>query len=433
MPLRISPENSAISSNFKTAFSQSLKELLHQESWMHGHLTDIYQAGSSSAAVIANSEGNLPLKRTLDKDIYLYSNITDQILFISGNNKEQRFKEPNVEVVQPQTPLPFLGRSQSLVNIPLSLDSNKDIIHHKSTTVAHEHRHPPPQSARRKRCSSKATAESIKFQSLPHKHPQQQHTLRKPPIPPTRSKSVETKTTAPPQQQQQQYDVSQVELFASIQSRQAVTRHNKNMTLTSALVGVRQSGVPPPGGVPVLPPLRPEQQQPRNGRSESHSANNSGHLCVVQAMVHKEDTKSAASNSDADQTARRQQQSSSAPRSWDYERVNKMTEEVDSASIELTADQVRQLIRAISAAQQAATQSTYQQSNNNSNQVPERDVQQQPPNKQQSSGVRGLSDPDAFGQRATLTRNDSFEGHEEAVRMLVDAVRDIKHIALHDA
>jgi hypothetical protein len=38
---RISPENSIISSNFKAEFSQSLKELLHQELWMHNHLINL--------------------------------------------------------------------------------------------------------------------------------------------------------------------------------------------------------------------------------------------------------------------------------------------------------------------------------------------------------------------------------------------------------
>lgn len=38
---RISPENSLISSNFKAEFSQSLKELLHQELWIHEHLSTL--------------------------------------------------------------------------------------------------------------------------------------------------------------------------------------------------------------------------------------------------------------------------------------------------------------------------------------------------------------------------------------------------------
>lgn len=254
--------------------------------------------------------------------------------------------------------------------------------------------------------------------SLPHKHCQQQQPQRRPPVPPTRSKSIDAKTAAAQQQQQQYHDVSQVELFATIQSRQAVTRHNKNMTLTSALVGVRQSAVPPPGGVAVLPPLRPDQtqQQPKNGRPDClpTASSNSGHLCVVQAMVHQDGDNRGATAGDP--THRRQQLQN---RSWEYDRV-KTSEEMESSSIELTPDQVRQLIRAISAAQQAATQSSYQPASSNSNQVPaERDVQQ-PVSKQQQPNLRGIP------------RNDSFEGHEEAVRMLVDAVREIKHIALQD-
>ena len=43
---RISPENSVISSNFKAEFSQSLKELFHQELWMHNHLTNLSENSS---------------------------------------------------------------------------------------------------------------------------------------------------------------------------------------------------------------------------------------------------------------------------------------------------------------------------------------------------------------------------------------------------
>lgn len=304
-------------------------------------------------------------------------------------------QQPNRPSKAPPPPLPFLGRSQSLVNISLNLDQQQV---EPSKTL-------PAQPARR------ARRNHGKFQSLPHKPVEhQQHRTSRPPAPSTRSKSVEAavKSAAAHQQQHQfHHDVSQVELFASIQSRQAVAtgRHNgkNSMTLTSALVGVRQSA----GGRPAE---KSNGKMPEQSGVEANKSNpaGAGHLCVVQAMVHQDgDNRGQQLPTDPPRPVARQQ----PQRSWAE------TATADSSSIELTADQVRQLIRAISAAQQqaAATSSVY--GSQTSNQVPaERDIPAQPSKHQ-------LATCPASNR---LQRSDSFEGHEEAVQLLVDAVREIK-------
>lgn len=192
--------------------------------------------------------------------------------------------------------------------------------------------------------------------------------------------------TAHHQQHQYHHDVSQVELFASIQSRQQRGGHNKNLTLTSALVGVRQKNGSSTADHQPTP--------------SSVADKNAGHLCVVQAMVHQDADKGLA---DPARSSRQRDREIVGDGSMNNN---------NSSSIELTADQVSQLIRAISAAQQQ-TAASYVQHTPSVHQVPaERDVA-----KQQSGSTR---------TGPLLQRNDSFEGHEEAVRMLVDAVRDIK-------
>ncbi len=156
-----------------------------------------------------------------------------------------------------KVPLPFLGRSQSLLNIPLDL--NKQLIttiEPKVAAVVQQQAvpsiQPPmltaPQPARRTAATKRSVSKTdAKYQSLPHsaKEGQQkaQHRREGSSTMPhaVRSKSVEAKSA---QHQQQQYDISQLELFAAIhQSRQAVSSrsNSKNLTVTSALVGVRQS------------------------------------------------------------------------------------------------------------------------------------------------------------------------------------------------
>lgn len=354
-----------------------------------------------------------------------------------------------------KVPLPFLGRSQSLLNIPLDL--NKQLIttvEPKVAAVVQQQQaaavpsiQPPmltaPQPARRttgattKRSVNKTDA---KYQSLPHSVKEGQHKAQhrregSSTMPhPVRSKSVEAKS-AQHQQQQQQYDISQLELFAAIhQSRQAVSSrsNSKNLTVTSALVGVRQSDR---NGT-----SRGSSSEQKNGKmsgvaadpvekSVSSTAKNpSGHVCVVQALVHQDGdvVRNSAAATHAEASARIQR----SQRTWEpvYEplagphvgRPTKTEAETSEASIELTADQVRQLIRAISAAQSNSAgsiggcwSSEMNRPPVNSSQIPERDV--------------AVTSKQPLAHR-NIHRNDSFEGHEEAVRMLVGAIQEIQQL-----
>lgn len=349
-----------------------------------------------------------------------------------------------------KVPLPFLGRSQSLLNIPLDL--NKQLITAiEQPKVAVQKQQavpsiqPPmltvPQPARRTTVAAttkrSANKSDTKYQSLPHsvKEGQQKAQHRREgsssTMPhPVRSKSVEAKSA---QHQQQQYDVSQLELFAAIhQSRQAVSSrsNSKNLTVTSALVGVRQSDR---NGT-----SRASSEQ-KNGKTSSVAAdpveksisstakNPSGHVCVVQALVHQDGDvvrNSAATHAEASTRIQQRQ------RTWEpvYEplvgphvgRPTKSEAETSEASIELTADQVRQLIRAISAAQSNTAgslggcwSSEMSRPPVNSSQIPERDV--------------AVASKQPLLHR-NIHRNDSFEGHEEAVRMLVGAIQEIQQL-----
>lgn len=335
--------------------------------------------------------------------------------------------------------LPFLGRSQSLLNIPLNLDINKP-LEVKSTAVQHIISPQPttvaPQLPRRSGnndAKRNAHKTDVKYQSLPHgtkegskSQSHHQRTERRDAsstLPhPVRSKSVEAKTA-----QQHQYDISQLELFATIhQSRQAVSSrsNSKNLTVTSALVGVRQSDR---NGSRVEHKTT-KSTDPTDKNIPTNGKNPSGHVCVVQALVHQDGDvmrNSSASGSGPVDPARSQPQ---RPRGWDpiYEPVSHGRSKSDvenmassEASIELTADQVRQLIRAISAAQSGSGGSVggcwpseLGRPPASSSHIPERDM-----------GVKPATHP-----QRSLHRNDSFEGHEEAVRMLVGAIQEIQQL-----
>jgi len=122
-----------------------------------------------------------------------------------------------------------------------------------------------------------------------------------------------------------------------------------------------------------------------------------GNLCVVQAMVHQD--------GDSLRKQRKYAESFQPPSESmnTMRRADKVGPDSSGSSIELTADQVRQLIRAISAAQ-----------NNNRE------------DKNWNVPVKELLEKK--DNRPVLQRNDSFEGHEQAVRMLVDAVHEIQQI-----
>ena len=340
-----------------------------------------------------------------------------------------------------ETP-PFLGRSQSLLNIPIDLNNVESSVNNplpaaeqqQATTRQQQRpllvpnnkqRHNPP--------------DNIKYQSLPHKENQSKANKSRKGYStvPHRSKSVESKSAQLQQQQQHNYshNVSQVELFATIhrsrhQSSSVINQrpgggglaNGKNMTVTStaAVVGVREQ----------------QQQQHHQMSATSDKNKNPSHMCVVQAMVHQ----------DAEVSGRPiTQLPAQRPKSFDpiYEplvgpatchqqRRSDILQVasggggvgVDAASIELTADQVRQLIRAISAAQQVQWPSPGSQPM----QLPERDV----------NVVAGSNVSAARSQQQTaaaaasvgrgFNRSDSFEGHEEAVSLLVDAVREIQQI-----
>lgn len=430
-PAKISPENSVISSNFKAEFSQSLKELLHQDLWMHNHLASL-----NAFSPVPKNTGEEMCKPQQS---------------CCSTNSGLVTHQPEIKV-----PLPFLGRSQSLLNIPLDL--NKQLItaiEPKAVVVQQQavlSVQPPtsavPQPARRtigsnnggtKRNGSKpeGSKPDIKYQSLPHSSKEENKSQHRreasSTMPhPVRSKSVEAKSAMA--QQQQQYDVSQLELFAAIhQSRQAVSSrsNSKNLTVTSALVGVRQSDRNGSSraeqkngkvGSTVADPL--EKVVPANAK------NPSGHVCVVQALVHQDgDAVRNSSATQAETNTRVQQRQ----RTWEpvYEPLDghagrPIKSDADTlaeseTSIELTADQVRQLIRAISAAQSNTAgslggcwSSEVSRPSASSSRVPERDsvVAKQP----------------STHQHRNMHRNDSFEGHEEAVRMLVGAIQEIQQL-----
>ena len=342
-------------------------------------------------------------------------------------------------------PLPFLGRSQSLLNIPLSLDISSTkmmaslvdsplqpqlaaVINQSSSGVMKQQQTAPRRPLISNSSTSKRIITShqhkpdiIKYQSLPHKESQskkssqhQQCRNQGYSTVPHRSKSVDAKSALQQQQQQQHnynYNVSQVELFATIQrhSRGQVA-NSKNMTVTSSatMVGVRHDA---------------------NGSSNNH---NKPSEIVVQAMVHQD--AEIAGRNPSSSTAQR-------PKSFDpiyeplvdpcYRRTNDVPSSTEAASIELTADQVRQLIRAISAA------------NNGPSGWPLM-TGHQPPSSQITSGInnpieqlpaeRDMNVANSNAARLPpssgrgLERSDSFEGHEEAVSLLVDAVREIQSI-----
>lgn len=341
----------------------------------------------------------------------------------------------NLVIQQPEkkVPLPFLGRSQSLLNIPLDLNQQLTVVEPKVVVAQQPQPATIPQSSRRaapsntKRNGSKP---DTKYQSLPNSakegHKQHRKDVASTMPHPVRSKSVEAKSAAA---QQHQYDISQLELFATIhQSRQAVsTRSNsKNLTVTSALVGVRQSDR---NGTRTEQKNGKTSCDPVEKSASTNGKNPSGHVCVVQALVHQDGDvvrNSTTANVQVDAARSQQRQ-----RAWEpvYEplaghggRPKSDSEAMSSseASIELTADQVRQLIRAISAAQSGSGgsiggcwPSEMGRSPSNSSHIPERDVSV----KQQS-----------HQQRNFHKRNDSFEGHEEAVRMLVGAIQEIQQL-----
>ena len=152
-----------------------------------------------------------------------------------------------------------------------------------------------------------------------------------------------------------------------------------------------------------------------------------GHVCVVQALVHQDGDvvrNSTAANVQAD-TARSQQRRRASEPVYEpltgHGRPKSDSETVSAseASIELTADQVRQLIRSVSAAKSGSGgsiggcwPSEMGRPPSNTHHIPERDV----------------SVKQTVQQQRSLHRNDSFEGHEEAVRMLVGAIQEIQQL-----
>jgi len=362
-----------------------------------------------------------------------------------GDQNNKHTADSKISAVQEKRlpPLPFLGRSQSLLNIPLSLDISSSTkmmvaslvdsplqpqlaaVNQSSSGVTKQQ----PTAPRRPLISNNSSKriitghqhkpDIIKYQSLPHKESQskkssqhQQCRNKGYSTVPHRSKSVDAKSALQQQQQHNyNYNVSQVELFATIQrhSRGQVA-NSKNMTVTSsAMVGVRHDA---------------------NGSSNNH---NKPSEIVVQAMVHQ-DAEIAGRYNPSSSTVQR-------PKSFDpiyeplvvpcYRKTNDVPSSAEAASIELTADQVRELIRAISAA------------NNGPSGWPLM-TGHQPPSSQITSGInnpieqlpaeRDMNVANANAARLPpssgrgLERSDSFEGHEEAVSLLVDAVREIQSI-----
>ena len=293
-----------------------------------------------------------------------------------------------------------MGRSQSLVNISLSLERANTppilpVVVTKpcvttttipaTTTIIPSSVASADQTLKAARKSGAASQKSSskRYSTLPW-----------------RSKSAER---VPPL-----YDVSQVELFATIQSLKG--RATKNVVVTS-LVGMRQSDQC--GG-------------DRNSRSEHdpgrpHTLKNppsSGHVCVVQAMVHKDADRSQQENvagattpggtAGAADLMRNKRPRSNKAQQWPYENGSRKSasHQLDAqSSIELTPEQARDLLKAISAAQRTSQRSDHW-----------------------SGPVKECKTDAKDAKRIVAQRRDSFEGHEDAVRMLVDAVKELRQI-----
>lgn len=366
--------------------------------------------------------------------------------------QSQEASTVNKQVEKAVTKLPFLGRSQSLLNISLNLDrSQQQVAETKSTaaqqpSVARHTLSSSSQPSRRatiknSRRSPGTSKTDVRYQSLPSSsHKEGQKHQRRPTsstMPyPVRSKSVDAKSAAIAAtlaaQQQHAYDLGQLELFATIhQSRQAITNrsNSKNLTVTSALVGVRQSAE---RNGPRTDHIAGKASDAIDKTLPSTAKNPSGHLCVVQAVVHQDGdsiksspSASAAAPSAVSHSSRHGQRSSRVWTESIYEPLAggpaRPKAEVDvnpteDASIELTAEQVRQLIRAIAAAQSGSGGSPGGCWAGGgmpiAAHIPERDVTLKP----------------SSHHHRTIHRNDSFEGHEEAVRMLVGAIQEIQQL-----
>ena len=320
---------------------------------------------------------------------------------------------PKEDVAYKKIALPFLGRSQSLLNIPLNLDPNEVSV--CSLVVATSSSSPPRQLPKKKaeffHCQS--------TQTLPKDGKKGSQ----------RSKSVDAnsrlKSLNPIDQ------ISQVELLVSIQShekrrgekkdRERDQDRDKEKLFLTSMIGVRKF-----------------DEKKKNEMEKTAKPQPAGNLCVVQAMVHQDGTHSSSNSS-----KRKKIESPAQRAQWEpfYEPLNAMnvmrkrepatssdkremvqqqlvsqlvstssTRPSDSSgsSIELTADQVRELIHAISAAQ-----------NNNR----EEKTSWVAPFQMKEAAEKKMAHP-----RPNLQRNDSFEGHEQAVRMLVDAVHEIQQI-----
>lgn len=430
---RISPENSLISSNFKAEFTQSLKELLHQELWLHKQLGNL----SDSPGPLRATGMALSVRSTLK------TNVREQ--FPLGEDKSvQGSKAETTVAAQPRKAVPpFLGRSQSLLNIPLNLEVSRPVtVEPRPPQPAHSQPVAQAPQATRRTVACKRPASSkqdaAKSQCVPHhtssregcKGSHRREGTSTMPHP-TRSKSVDAKAAAAAISRAQQYDVSQLELFATIhQSRQALSSrtNSKNLMVTSALVGVRQSDR---NGSRSEPTKTGGNKSLEVADSKPAAIKNpSGHLCVVQALVHQDGD--VVKNSTVAPVVAQQRH-----RAWEplyepgHDRRSRSDVEAPMStgetSIELTADQVRQLLKAISAAQAGSSAGSLggcwaaglapQPQHHAVAHIPERDA--------------GAVKPIGHPQRP-LQRNDSFEGHEEAVRMLVGAIQEIQQLCTDD-
>ena len=344
-------------------------------------------------------------------------------------------------------PLPFLGRSQSLLNISLNLERGEtnNVGSSKSATKREPDlpsadkipaSQPIPtygerQSGQMGQMSACATLPASRSNSKKREPVVQPHTL---PLPkenfkkpkPERKLSSRSVSADNGEKKSPHYDVSQVELFATIQSHKAVNSNGAKNVLVTSLVGLRKSDR-------IDDKKRKEVDGSLKYGTLPTSTNQSGHVCVVKAMVHQGAETGASSgktrpqSSDSARSHRRpptpkQQQWDSASESSATRMISQAKRptsfESQTSSIQLTAEQARDLMRALSAAHKnprvddkwaqpsamappAATSST----------VPNQALQE----------MRDL-------KKANLSRNDSFEGHEEAVQLLVDAVTELRQL-----
>ena len=170
--------------------------------------------------------------------------------------------------------------------------------------------------------------------------------------------------------------------------------------------------------VTSLVALRKADEKKKNSIAEA-KLGQPGHVCVVQAMVHQD----AACDLMSSGVARNQPNK----KRYALEEAAAVREQSQTQSIELTAGQARDLIKAIAAVQR--NQVLTDETNWNTGMCSAASgtfASNAAPILKEIATTSQLMDD--INKRPMLSRNDSFEGHEEAVHMLVDAVNEFRQL-----